>query len=50
MVSDPEECSLALEVFEHATFLSVEREDIQEFDRNISVVRCYYDEFASMLP
>ena len=50
LVSDPEECSLAVEVFEHATFLSVEREDIQEFDRNISVVRCYYDEFASILP
>ena len=33
------------EVFEYATFLSVEKKDIQEFERNILVLKSYYDEF-----
>ena len=42
---DKKECILAREVFEYATFLSVEKKDIQEFERNILVLKSYYDEF-----
>ena len=47
---DPKECILAREVYEYATFLSVEKKDIQEFERNISVLKSYYDEFDGIIP
>ena len=47
---DKKECILAREVFEFATFLSVEKKDIEEFERNICVLKSYYDEFEGVLP
>ncbi len=47
---DPKECILAREAYEYATFLSVEKKDIQEFERNISVLKSYYDEFDGIIP
>ena len=44
------ECILAREVYEHATFLAVEKEDIQQFERYFKIVRAYYDEFEGVLP
>jgi hypothetical protein len=41
---------LAREIYEHATFLAVELEDIEQFERNFSVVKTYYDEFEGVLP
>ena len=38
------------EVFECATFLSVEKKDIEEFERNIAVLKSYYEEFEGLLP
>ena len=38
------------EVYEFATFLSVEKKDIQEFERNICVLKSYYDEFDEQIP
>lgn len=49
-VCDPKECILAREIYEYATFLSVEKRDIPEFERNICILRCYYDEFESVIP
>ena len=37
------------EVYELATFLSVEKKDIEEFERNICVLRSFYDEFDSLI-
>ena len=37
------------EVYECATFLSVEKKDIEEFERNICVLKSYYDEFDSII-
>jgi 26S proteasome regulatory subunit N12 len=50
ILCDPKECILAREVYEYATFLSVEKKDIQEFERNISVLKSYYDEFEGIIP
>ena len=47
---DPKEAILAREIYEYATFLSVEKKDIEEFERNISVLKSYYDEFANIIP
>ena len=47
---DKRECILAREIYEYATFLSVEKEDIEEFQRNFAVVKTYYDEFEGVLP
>lgn len=47
---DPKECILAREVYEYATFLSVEKKDIPEFERNICILRSYYDEFEGIIP
>ena len=44
------ECILAREVYEHATLLAVEKEDIESFERNFAVVKTYYDEFDGILP
>lgn len=41
---------MAREIYEHATFLAVELEDIEQFERNFSVVKTYYDEFEGILP
>ena len=49
-VCDPKECILAREVYEYATFLAIENKDIAEFERNISVLRSYYDEFDGVIP
>jgi len=38
------------EVYEFATFLSVEKKDIAEFERNICVLKSYYDEFEDAIP
>lgn len=38
------------EVYEYATFLSVEKKDIEEFERNICVLKSYYDEFEGVIP
>jgi len=42
-------CVIAGEVYEFATFLSVEKKDIEEFERNICVLKSYYDEFDSLI-
>ena len=47
---DMRECILAREVYEYATFLSVEKQDIEGFERNFTVVKTYYDEFSTILP
>ena len=47
---DMKECILAREIYEYATFLAVEKEDIEGFERNFTVVKTYYDEFSSILP
>ena len=47
---DVRECILAREVYEYATFLSVEKEDIEGFERNFTIVKTYYDEFNDILP
>jgi 26S proteasome regulatory subunit N12 len=49
-VCDPKECVLAREIYEYATFLSVEKKDIAEFERNICVLKSYYDEFEGIIP
>ena len=49
-VCDPKECILAREIYEYATFLSVEKKDIAEFERNICILRSYYDEFDWVIP
>ena len=36
-------------MYEYATFLSVEKKDIEEFERNICVLKSYYDEFDSLI-
>lgn len=46
---DKRECILAREVYEFATFLSVEKKDIEEFERNICVLKSYYDEFDAII-
>ena len=33
------------EVYEYATFISVEKEDIEGFERHMSILKTYYDEF-----
>jgi len=38
------------EAYEYATFLSVEKKDIAEFERNICVLKSYYDEFEGVIP
>jgi len=47
---DPAECIVAREIYEYATFLSVEKKDIAEFERNICVLKSYYDEFEGVIP
>ena len=47
---DIKECALAREVYEYATFLAVEKEDIDSFERNFTIVKTYYDEFDKILP
>jgi 26S proteasome regulatory subunit N12 len=47
---DMRECILAREIYEYATFLSVEKEDIEGFERNFMIVKTYYDEFSTILP
>jgi len=37
-------------VYEYATFLAVEKEDIEGFERNFTIVKTYYDEFEKILP
>ena len=33
------------EVYEYATFISVEKHEIDAFERNMSILKTYYDEF-----
>jgi len=47
---DVRECILAREIYEYATFLAVEKEDIEGFERNFTIVKTYYDEFNGILP
>ena len=47
---DCRECLLARNVYEYATFLAVEKKDIEAFERNFAIVKTYYDEFDSVLP
>jgi 26S proteasome regulatory subunit N12 len=48
---EAKECILAREVYEYATFLSVEKQDIQEYEQHMSVLRTYYDqEFRKLIP
>ena len=47
---DIRECILAREIYEYATFLAVEKEDIEGFERNFTIVKTYYDEFSDILP
>ena len=47
---DMRECILAREVYEYACFLAVEKEDIEQFERNFTVVKTYYDQFQGVLP
>lgn len=49
--ADAKECILAREVYEYATFLSVEKQDIQEYEQHMSVLKTYYDEqFQALIP
>jgi len=41
---------IAREVYEYATFLSVEKKDIPEFEKNICILRSFYDEFEGIIP
>jgi len=50
MEMNQKECILAREVYEFATFLSVEKKDINEFERNVCVLKSFYDEFDGILP
>ena len=36
------------DAFEYATFLSVENKDIEEFERNIAVLKSYYADFGDL--
>ncbi|CDW84633.1 UNKNOWN [Stylonychia lemnae] len=45
----PKECILAREVYEYATFLSVEKQDILEYEHHMSILKTYYDEFKQEL-
>ena len=45
-----QQCILAREVYEYATLIAVEKEDIPAFERNFTVLKTYYDEFSSILP
>jgi len=47
---DMRQCILAREIYEYATFIAVEKEDIDAFERNFQVVKTYYDEFSTVLP
>lgn len=47
---DMRECILARETYEYATFLAVEKEDIEGFERNFNILKTYYEEFDSILP
>lgn len=47
---DMRECILAREVYEYATFISLEKGDIDAFERNFTTVKTYYDEFEGILP
>lgn len=47
---DPRECILAREIYEFATFLSIERKDVDDFENNICILRSYYDEFEGVIP
>ena len=47
---DQRECILAREIYEYACFLAVEKEDIEGFERNFTIVKTYYDEFSTILP
>ena len=44
------ECILARETYEYATLLAVEKEDIDQFERNFTILKTYYDEFDEILP
>ena len=44
------ECILAREIYEYATFLAIEKQDIELFERNFATVKTYYDEFDGILP
>jgi len=48
--ADKAECALARQAYECATMLSVEKKDIEEFERNIAVLKCYYDDFKGVIP
>ena len=45
-----QQCILAREVYEYATLIAVEKEDIPAFERNFTVLKTYYDEFSNILP
>lgn len=48
---DPKECILAREIYEYATFLSVEKRNIEEYEHHMSVLKTYYDEqFRATIP
>ena len=47
---DMKECILARETYEYATLLAVEKEDIDQFERNFTILKTYYDEFDKILP
>jgi len=47
---DMRECILAREIYEYATFIAVEKEDIVGFERSFTIVKTYYDEFQHILP
>lgn len=45
------ECILAREVYEYATFLSVEKNDIPEFETHMAVLKTFYDaDFRRVIP
>ena len=47
---DPKECILIREVYEYATFLAVEQKNIEEFERNIQMVKSFYNDFTGVIP
>ena len=46
---DQKECILVREVYEYATFLAVEKKDIDEFERHILFVKSLYDDFGTFI-
>lgn len=43
---DPKECVLAREVFEYAAFQAIEKEEVEQFQGYVNLLKFYYEEFG----